>query len=351
MKTLRLLAINAAILLVLVLLGVGIAEAYLRLTVPPSSPESIFRYTLETQRYKVMKANASVLAWGKPLQTNELGFRDNQARVPAKQPGEFRIVVLGDSFTVSAGVDYERIYTSQLERLLRERHPNVKVINLAVSGYNIVQYELVLNEVALGLQPDMVLVAVFPANDFNNETLAGNIRRARGEPEPAPPAFPRSLYVWRAWLGKVETKVVGLWNAYAAGPESASAGAGRYVDPQLVDWDENIAALERIAATAKKAGLPVLVTALPHTWHFAHQRALDFRVLRFCEERDIPTVKMLDAFIEAGVRESTLRLNPLDSHPNEAYNLLVARVLAQRLDSALVRPEQARQASQVVLPR
>jgi lysophospholipase L1-like esterase len=342
MKLVRLAAVNLLVCIGLVVALVAGAEAWLRFTIPPSSETSIFRYTLDTKRYKLMRANASVTAWGKALRTNNLGFRDNKAELPAKRPGEFRIVVLGDSFTVSAGVEYERIYTSLLEQMLRERHPEVRVINLAVSGYNIVQYELVLDEVALALQPDMVLVAVFPANDFNNETLAGNIRRARGEPEPPAATFPRNLYVWQAWLGKVETKVVGIFKKPSGKPTRDSVAP---------DWQENIDALGRIADKAKAARLPVLVTALPHTWHFSAERALHDRVYRYCEERNIPALDMLQAFVATGVKESSLRLNPLDSHPNEAYNLIAARALAARLDGVLVQPAGAAQAAQVALPR
>lgn len=340
MKALRLLAIQLAVLAGLLVLVLGGLEAYLRLTVPASSSESIFEYTLQTGRYKVMRRNAEVVAWGKPLRTNALGFRDRQFEVPAKRPGELRVVVLGDSFTVSAGVDYEDIYTTRLERMLRERRPGLKVMNLAVSGYNIVQYELVLKEVALALQPDLVVVAVFPANDFSNETLEGNARRARGEPEPAPPGLPRSLYVYRAWGSKIEAKVRSAFAKETQTQKERDAG-----------WEDNIGALARIAETTKARKIPLLVTALPHTWNFRSEAALHDKVYRFCAERDIPTFDMLRAFMASGVKESALRLNPLDSHPNETYNRVAARALAGRLEQALVLPAQPPEASRVSLPR
>ena len=327
------------------LLALAAMELYLRLTIPGSTNASIFAYTLDTRRYKVMRANASVTAWGKELRTNALGFRDHREAIGPKRPGEFRIVVLGDSFTVSAGVDYERIYTRRLERLLREAHPEVQVINLAVAGYNVVQYELVLREVALGLEPDLVLVALFPTNDFSNETLEENFRRARGEPEPPPPAWHKRLYVYQAWLGRAEARVRSLlrgFNEVELGEKHKAGG-----DPMVADWDENISALQRIAAGARERGIAVAVTTLPHTFNFDRQRALNDRILRYCAMQGIPAYDMLRAFMASGVRESSLRLNAIDSHPNEAYNALVARQLAQFLDSRLpmVRPEQALRAT------
>jgi len=38
-------------------------ETCLRLTVPASSNDTIYRYTLDSKRYKVMKASASMTAW------------------------------------------------------------------------------------------------------------------------------------------------------------------------------------------------------------------------------------------------------------------------------------------------
>ena len=330
----RLAGINLAVFVALLVAALGAAEAWLRLTVPASSEESIFEYTLETGRYKRMRPNASIIAWGKELRTNSLGFRDRHATLPAKQPDEFRIAVLGDSFTLSAGVEHERIYTSVLEDMLRSRQPGVRVVNLAVSGYNIRQYELVLQEVALGLQPDLLIVAVFPTNDFSNEGMEGNLRRARGDPAPPPPAFPRNLHIWRAWLGRVAAKL-------SPEPKPASTDTG---------WEDNIAALERIIATAKSERLPIVVATLPHTRNFQSQRALHSRVLRFCEQLGVPTVGLLDLFIAAGVEESSLRLNAIDSHPNEHYNLLAARAFAARLGDLVDPPASSAQASPVLLP-
>jgi hypothetical protein len=325
----RTVALNVAILALLAVLGLAAAEAWLRLTVPPSSNESIFEYTLETRRYKVMRPSASVVAWGKAFRTNRLGFRDELegAAVPAKRPGEFRIVVLGDSFTAAAGVDYADIYTTVMERRLRERFPGVKVINLAVGGYNIVQYALVLQEVALGLEPDLLLVALFPDNDFSMATYELNYRVASGR-EPAQPqlAWYEELYVYRAWLGRVHARLKKL----VAGEEKA-ADDGR-------GWRENAAALQAIAGIAQREGLPLSVALLPHTWHFERQRPLFARVHGVCAEAKLACLDLLEPFIARKVEEASLRLNRLDAHPNAKYNALVADELAGHLARILPAP-------------
>jgi hypothetical protein len=313
----RLLALGAVNLLVLALLGLaalGGLEGYLRLTVPPSSHESIYQYTLATPRYKVMKPNASVTAWGSELRTNALGFRDEP--VPPKRPGEFRIVVLGDSFTVSAGVDYPAIWTS----LLRERL-GVRVVNLAVGGYNVVQYALVLKEVGLALQPDMVLVALYPDNDFSMDNYEANRRVARGEqPERPELAWYESAYVYRAYLAGVHARLRSRGTPEAA----AAAGADRE------GWERNVAALVEIAQTARRGKLELAVVLLPRTWDLEGQRALFERVEGACREHGLRCWNLLQPILARAGGEK-LRLNALDAHPNARYNALVAEELALRL--------------------
>ena len=48
-------AVNAALLVLLAALTAGALEAWLRLTIAPSSGGSIFEYTAETPRYKRMR--------------------------------------------------------------------------------------------------------------------------------------------------------------------------------------------------------------------------------------------------------------------------------------------------------
>jgi len=314
LKALKLLAVQLAICVALALLALAAVEAYLRLTIPGSSRESIYEYTLSTKRYKVMKPNTMVVAWGKELRTNELGFRDATPRLAPKRPGEFRIVVLGDSFTVSAGVDYARIYTTLLEQRLKEKHPGVRVINLAVGGYNVVQYAAVLEEVALGLEPDMVLVALYPENDFSMETYEENLRIASGDSDAADVPWVQSLYTYRAYLGKVVNRF--------SRKEAPKA-------EQNTGWDDNIGALGAIARTTEEHRLPLAVIALPSTWALPSQRPLFQRVEAECAR--LPNARcftLLEPLIASGIDEASLRLNALDAHPNEKYNAFVAEALA-----------------------
>jgi len=105
---------------------------------------------------------------GVPAHTNSLGFRDTREYSLARQPGTFRILVLGDSVTFGHGALYETSYPYLLEARLREWRPDVKweVWNLGVPGYNTAQESAYLHQVGERYAPDLVIVGFF-TNDIS----------------------------------------------------------------------------------------------------------------------------------------------------------------------------------------
>src|SRR5690606_25497235 len=93
------------------------------------------------------------------LETNSLGLRDDELP-EEKRPGTFRIVVLGDSWTVGINVARDETYPARLEELLaRSAAPgSVEVLNFGVVGGRAATGERLLSRV-LALHPDLVVVA------------------------------------------------------------------------------------------------------------------------------------------------------------------------------------------------
>jgi len=87
-----------------------------------------------------------------------------------KEPGEYRILMLGDSFTMGHAVAPGDSIPSQVERLLdTEGLPGrVSVINAGCSGAGPLQELGVLRERGMCLEPDLVVLQVLPLNDFDN---------------------------------------------------------------------------------------------------------------------------------------------------------------------------------------
>ena len=106
------------------------------------------------------------------LRTNARGIVGPD--VPATKPaGEFRVVVLGDSYAVGGQVPYEETFPAVLERDLHEAgYSNVRVINMGVGGYTTFNESRILAENLSWLQPDLVVLAAFLGNDVSENVLA-----------------------------------------------------------------------------------------------------------------------------------------------------------------------------------
>ena len=315
----KVLAWNVVLTLVIALLALAGLEAWLRHTIPPMQEGTLYEYTAKSKRFKLMKPHADMRIFGARVQTNDLGFRDNRASIPAKEPREFRIVVIGDSFTFGPGVEYEHLYTSLLRSRLARTHPEANVINLAVEGYNIIQYEGVLEEVAQRLQPDLVVVAMFPVNDFELGDYENHRRIALGS-KPHLPWY-LSLYVYRAYLYRIpdlaQKAVQRILPHGSGGPDRG--------------WELNVAALRQMQHLVDGWKLPMTVVLLPHTKGFETQRKLFARVKEVCAAERLECLDLLEPLRAHGVRDGALVLNAIDSHPNEEYHRIIAAELEARL--------------------
>ncbi len=101
------------------------------------------------------------------VRTNADGFRTHEL-VP-KAPGEFRIVIFGDSFTYGVNADQDETYPARLERLLRSTiSERIRVFSLGVSSYSAVRYAMLARLYMERLRPDMVVAAV-DASDFQED--------------------------------------------------------------------------------------------------------------------------------------------------------------------------------------
>ena len=102
---------------------------------------------------------------------NALGLRDSDTTSYAKPAGTFRVLFLGDSFTLGYTVDEHDLFIEQLGRAWNGEGRHVDVVNAGTEGWSTDQeVEWFLNE-GVKYQPDLVLI--FPyENDlyWNGQT-------------------------------------------------------------------------------------------------------------------------------------------------------------------------------------
>lgn len=115
-----------------------------------------------------------------PVRINSIGLRGPE--VPPREPGELRVLLLGDSVVVGFEVPYDETFGALLQQRLAARLPRpVRVVNAGVRGYGTDQAYLYLRERGVKLEPDVV-VFVHSNNDFENNRTLHRMRRPFGKP-------------------------------------------------------------------------------------------------------------------------------------------------------------------------
>jgi hypothetical protein len=206
--------------------------------------------------------------WGTSVETNFLGMRDRE--VGAKTPGEYRVMLLGDSVIFSLGVEYEDSIPYRLEQLLNETAPpgrHYRVLNMGVPSYNTEQELTQLETVGLGLQPDAVALMFVP-NDLEKKMW---VYERRGNPVAnlAQRSYAASLlFVLARQVGgllrssatvNVDEPIAEARagsDASGAVPAAADVESGRGVRWRAVDT-----ALTRMADLLRSRGIPFLVVS------------------------------------------------------------------------------------------
>jgi lysophospholipase L1-like esterase len=171
----------------------GVAEAgfraagYTALHAVYSSPELFWRHddmlgwSLEPNaRGRFVGPRPFPVEFDTAIETNSLGLRGPE--IPPDASGERRVLFLGDSFVAGFEVEQHQTFTALLEKRLQRRHgPRLRVINAAVRGYGTDQSYLWFRENGRALGAELV-VAVFSANDFEDNVTFHRPRRPFGKP-------------------------------------------------------------------------------------------------------------------------------------------------------------------------
>lgn len=100
--------------------------------------------------------------------TNSQGFRDRE-RVLARTGTAPRVLALGDSFTWGAGVSYDEVFVTRLERALQQVAPGAEIVNLGVPAWGPHEERHLLETYGIRFGPDLVVLNFFVGNDIQNK--------------------------------------------------------------------------------------------------------------------------------------------------------------------------------------
>ena len=109
------------------------------------------------QDFYTVGSNAA--GWPPGQEWNADGLRD-RAHPKQKLPGNWRVVFLGDSVTLGAGIEPEQAYPRVLQTLLDDDGQEVDVMNVALWGWSTRQQRIAWARIARAYRPDQAVLAV-----------------------------------------------------------------------------------------------------------------------------------------------------------------------------------------------
>jgi lysophospholipase L1-like esterase len=319
-------------LLVSTVLSLAVVEVCLRVFDPLG-----ISYYSEMSRYILDRVPDPQLkyrhrrSWGSTYQGAEVRFNENGLRddpIGPKAPGEFRILVLGDSQTFGWGVARQYIWPVQLQEMLQKRLDRpVRVIDAGVCGYDTRQeYRYLLSD-GYEFAPDLVLL-LFLNNDLEitdapYDPWGDNALRGKS------PSQIVRLLVRKLRLFQLPFKASDMLPALLAHDELPAFGARReYADSmrQESGWKASMAALDSMARSAEARHTAFAVV------HFA------WATSPFSEALDTTLVATANPFPVAyapdwfrGQDVLVLFNSVTDNHPNPEGHRLLAQHIADFL--------------------
>lgn len=161
-----------SVLLVMVGLEIGLRVS--NWTLDPN-PSNVNRYCHQYDELLGWrgKPDTHLIGYGKNIESlsvdlNSRGFRDKEYTFK-KPPSIKRIVILGDSFAWGYNVKLEDSFPKVLEKALGEKF---QVLSLSVLGYSTDQELILLKQEGLRYEPDIVILALFLNDVFDNGNIA-----------------------------------------------------------------------------------------------------------------------------------------------------------------------------------
>ena len=154
------------------LLALTLGEGAARLLFPSYSPIAFDLYYKNERgdlrlRPHARRQHASP-EWNVRIDTNAAGFRDADT---APRPGQPVVIVLGDSMAFGWGVEFLAAFPSRLEAALAAE--DVRVIKAAIPGTGTTDQLELLKELLRRTRADVVVLAFFVGNDFDDVASGG----------------------------------------------------------------------------------------------------------------------------------------------------------------------------------
>jgi lysophospholipase L1-like esterase len=292
---------------------------------------------------------------GIEIKINSQGFRGPE---PASNPPANRVIILGDSIAFGLYLNWEDTFSSKLQQRLNSDNRDTEVLNLGVSGYDVLQQVSLLEFRGLKYQPNLVVVA-YCLNDISIASWSlDDIERMRSR---------QGSLLYKSRLAQfvaanVDAIRLKRWLSHVNEPEVFHREYEHQIDPISDDEVELLKlmksaprwpsttwygdrdrigrlrfAFRRLAALSKENGFSVVIMTVPllieengtYT-HGAAHRIVEMEARR----AGFDSVNLTDTFMRAGLENLKTKWGDI-IHPNASGHSLIAEVLSEYVESRL----------------
>lgn len=365
----------------LALLALSLCAALLagEFVVRKIAPQGVYRFPTgmfildEATQYRLtpgFHGIAKTTEYATDIRINASGLREDLDYGP-KQKDLFRILAIGDSFTMGVGVEAPQAYMKLQEQLAPAHTGRYEVINGGVPGYSPGQSLAYLEKRGVALQPDLVVLSLFVGNDIIESyrqlpfyVVDGYLTNGLPQQGVLPPSVKLYLQGNSHLYQLVWPLIARVLHPAHAGEVGATAQddfRAMYSDADdarsSAVWKAVEARIARFESLARAHGFAPVVAIVPEhkqvdakLWtramnaadkQYAYRpEAPGVRIAELCRQHKIPAIDLLDGIRNAGATEPLYF--DVDGHFTVAGNAVAARVLS----SFLAREVMAAKASQ-----
>jgi len=265
------------------------------------------------------------------VRVNSLGLRGPE--VGPKEPGERRVLFLGDSLTYGQGVAEEDTVPFALERALEARTGAPwTVINAGHRAYDTAQELALFDELAPGLAPDYVLLGWY-WNDVNERPIRTTFENLTPKGEIA---FDTGDRVEGADRLRWELKQLARRSALVMVVHDLFSGKGKPYPPDY--FERGLARLgrylEHLRVRSEQLGARAVFVQYPDKARLAgaaETEAWELRALALAGERGLVAIELLPALVALQSASGRTPILPFDGHYDGEANRAMGAHLAAEL--------------------